>query len=76
MTLLMTLEADSIVRPLVLQNTKPVEITELIDEAEGSTSTHQGTDNHVFAPFTFEEYAWRIYNERIFLKDPLDRYRI
>ncbi|XP_052198473.1 gibberellin 2-beta-dioxygenase 2 [Diospyros lotus] len=29
-----------------------------------------------FQTFSFEDYAWRVYHERLLLKDPLDRYRI
>ncbi|KAK3042099.1 hypothetical protein RJ639_001801 [Escallonia herrerae] len=28
-----------------------------------------------FHSFPFEDYAWRVYHERLLLKDPLDRYR-
>lgn len=30
----------------------------------------------VFSSFPFEEYAWRVYHERLSLKDPLARYRL
>ncbi|KAK6145515.1 hypothetical protein DH2020_022335 [Rehmannia glutinosa] len=30
----------------------------------------------LFNSFSFEDYAWRVYHERILLKDPLVRYRV
>ncbi|CAM8910332.1 unnamed protein product [Rhodiola kirilowii] len=77
MTLLVTLGADSIVRPLVLPNAKPIEESKQGEEPEASTSNNQTCpDNLKFKSFPFEDYAWRVYNERIILQDPLDRYRI
>ncbi|CAM8916831.1 unnamed protein product [Rhodiola kirilowii] len=78
MTLLVTLGADSIVRPLLLPNAKPIEESKQGEEPEASTSNNQTCpDNDLkFKSFPFEDYAWRVYNERIILQDPLDRYRI
>lgn len=33
-------------------------------------------DKRVFNSFSFEDYAWRVYHERLHFKDPLDRYRV
>lgn len=33
-------------------------------------------DQRVFNSFSFEDYAWRVYHERLLFKDPLDRYRV
>ena len=33
-------------------------------------------EKRLFKSFSFEDYAWRVYHERLPLKDPLDRYRI
>ena len=33
-------------------------------------------EKRLFNSFCFEDYAWRVYHERLLLKDPLDRYRI
>lgn len=30
----------------------------------------------LFRSISLEDYAWRVYHERLLLKDPLDRYRI
>ncbi|PQM36873.1 GDSL esterase/lipase [Prunus yedoensis var. nudiflora] len=32
-------------------------------------------EGRLFKSFSLEAYAWRVYHERLFLKDPLDRYR-
>ncbi|BFG22855.1 hypothetical protein CerSpe_091290 [Prunus speciosa] len=32
-------------------------------------------EGRLFKSFSLEDYAWRVYHERLFLKDPLDRYR-
>ncbi|KAJ8443921.1 hypothetical protein Cgig2_032745 [Carnegiea gigantea] len=48
--------------------------------AEKATSNengdNDGEDHKVFNSFSFEDYAWRVYHERLMLKDPLDRYRV
>uniref|UniRef100_A0A803M3V1 Uncharacterized protein n=1 Tax=Chenopodium quinoa TaxID=63459 RepID=A0A803M3V1_CHEQI len=49
---------------------------------EPSISTNHGNindgkeDRRVFNSFSFEDYAWRVYHERLHFKDPLDRYRV
>ncbi|KMT18188.1 hypothetical protein BVRB_2g023610 [Beta vulgaris subsp. vulgaris] len=64
--------------------------TEVIKEAnnndehqciESISMSNDGMNDHnenqtVFNSFSFEDYAWRVYHERLLLKDPLDRYRV
>ncbi|XP_031094880.1 2-oxoglutarate-dependent dioxygenase DAO [Ipomoea triloba] len=64
-TLLITLPLDSIVSPMLPNPEKDEE-----HEEEDSK------EERMFNPFQFEDYAWRIYHERLLLKDPLLRYRL
>lgn len=90
MTLLLTLPLETIVSPLPMipskteteirafKLAKDHEIGTNYDEHqnfEGSTSD-DGEDQRVFNSFLFEDYAWRVYHERLHLKDPLDRYHV
>lgn len=69
LTLLLTLQLDCIISPLG-------------PSAEECSCDDDGGDNvgdngrRKFHGFSLEEYAWRVYNERLPLKDPLLRYRI
>ena len=48
-----------------------------IEKTTSNESDDNGGEDHkVFNSFSFEDYAWRVYHERLILKDPLDRYRI
>ena len=60
---------------------------QVVNEEEEEISSENkvneiGTDDspqkekRLFKSFSFEDYAWRVYHERLPLKDPLDRYRI
>lgn len=73
MTLLLTLPLDSNVSPLV---------PNLIDCSDNGEDDKYDDENEIivedmrkFNSFSFEDYAWRVYHERLLLKDPLDRYR-
>ncbi|KAK9700009.1 hypothetical protein RND81_08G210800 [Saponaria officinalis] len=48
---------------------------EPIDNNEGNEDDDENEDIRVFNSFSFEDYAWRVYYERLHFKDPLDRYR-
>lgn len=64
MSLLVTLPLDSVVSPLL-----PTAVV-------GSGGDEDETkEESVFNSFSFEDYAWRVYHERLILKDSLDRYR-
>ncbi|RZC79515.1 hypothetical protein C5167_003788 [Papaver somniferum] len=54
-----------------------------LGEDDATDEVHNGTDSKgllkiksYFARFKFEDYAWRVYHERLPFKDPLDRYRV
>ncbi|KAK7300520.1 hypothetical protein RJT34_11366 [Clitoria ternatea] len=70
MSLLITLPAESNVAPLLPKASKDQK--EEDDEEENSV----GGEERVFHSFDFENYAWRVYHERLLFKDPLDRYRL
>ena len=79
MTVLVTLPLDSIVSPLLI----PKQITVSGSHNENVKGINDEEDKEddqeeekVYKSFTFEDYAWRVYHERLHLKDPLDRYRI
>ncbi|CAE5966845.1 unnamed protein product [Arabidopsis arenosa] len=75
MTLMLTLPMDSMVSPLkdmISDGDKEEEYAEEEEEDGGARSD----DKKAFRSFRFEEYAWRVYQERLFFRDPLDRYRI
>ncbi|KAL0303837.1 UNVERIFIED_CONTAM: hypothetical protein Sradi_6251800 [Sesamum radiatum] len=69
MSLLITLPVDSTVSPLIL---------DLVENEEGGEhdSLNNNREQRVFKSFSFEDYAWRVYHERLLLKDSLVRYRI
>ncbi|KAK9282834.1 hypothetical protein L1049_011057 [Liquidambar formosana] len=77
MSLLVTLPADSTVSPLlpraVVGGNEDDEVNK--DEREIDDSTRK-REERLFNSFAFEDYAWRVYHERLHLKDPLDRYRV
>lgn len=64
MALLVTLPLESTVTPLLPKSPPPV------DDGENNS------ESPMFNPFSFEDYAWRVYHERLLLKDPLVRYRL
>ena len=46
------------------------------EEEENNDGGDEELEKRVFNSFDFEDYAWRVYHERILFKDPLDRYRV
>ena len=90
MALLLTLPLDTPnVSPLpLLPHLPPADHETQPHKAEeqteaGSTSgtskeeeEEEDDERPLFRSFSFEDYAWRVYHERLLLKDPLDRYRI
>ncbi|KAA8534056.1 hypothetical protein F0562_031573 [Nyssa sinensis] len=72
MSLLVTLPIDSIVSPLVTGLNVGGE-EDGVDKDDDSNADSR--EDRLFNSFSFEDYAWRIYHERLPLKDPLDRYR-
>ncbi|KAG5053058.1 hypothetical protein AAZX31_02G241700 [Glycine max] len=79
MSLLITLPTDSRVAPLLPKVTcnkdqKEEEIEG--EEEENNDGGDEELEKRVFNSFDFEDYAWRVYHERILFKDPLDRYRV
>uniref|UniRef100_A0A0R0GIZ7 Non-haem dioxygenase N-terminal domain-containing protein n=1 Tax=Glycine max TaxID=3847 RepID=A0A0R0GIZ7_SOYBN len=75
MSLLITLPTDSRVAPLLPKATcNKEQKEEEVDEE--SNDGGEELEKRVFNSFDFEDYAWRVYHERIIFKDPLDRYRV
>ncbi|KAL6614229.1 hypothetical protein ACP70R_036499 [Stipagrostis hirtigluma subsp. patula] len=71
-TVLITLHMDSVISPLVPSSDAAAE--EGRDgEADGAGSDR---DEWRFHSFLLEDYAWRVYHQRLQFKDPLVRYRI
>ncbi|XP_028091695.1 gibberellin 2-beta-dioxygenase 3 [Camellia sinensis] len=82
MSLLVTLPLESMVSPLlpkltVYNGEEDNQLNKEDDDDNGDTSADTREDGAFkFNSFSFEDYAWRIYHERLLLKDPLARYRI
>ncbi|TXG50104.1 hypothetical protein EZV62_025979 [Acer yangbiense] len=87
MSLLVTLPIESRVSPLIIIREVDNNGREENDEVEEDDQIHGSSASSVkkkkeeenklmFESFCFEDYAWRLYRERLLLKDPLDRYRI
>ncbi|GJT46622.1 2-oxoglutarate (2OG) and Fe(II)-dependent oxygenase superfamily protein [Tanacetum coccineum] len=74
MSLLVTLPLESTVSPLLPR------VISNHDDTDHNDNQNQDDQNEplesMFSSFSFEDYAWRVYHERIHLKDPLDRHRI
>lgn len=79
MSLLITLPTESRVAPLlpkatVVESNNNDQKEEVVEE---EISNDGGEElKRVFNSFDFEDYAWRVYHERLNFKDPLDRYRV
>ncbi|KAG6500143.1 gibberellin 2-beta-dioxygenase 1-like [Zingiber officinale] len=69
LTLLLTLQLDCIISPLM-----PSSEECSFDDDGGDNVGDNG--RRKFHGFCLEEYAWRVYNERLPVKEPLLRYRI
>lgn len=86
MILLVTLPIDSVVFPLIpkldISNNNHGDDAENTEDdnnnSEGQGQSHDDEEGRkLFESFSFEDYAWRVYHERLLFKDdPLDRYRI
>ncbi|GAA0152998.1 oxygenase [Lithospermum erythrorhizon] len=81
MSLLITLPVSSMVSPLrtsKLNNIEPsINNHENILSSKNSQEEEKVEDDKwEFNTFHFEDYAWRVFHERILDKDPLDRYRV
>lgn len=73
-TVLITLPLDGVISPLVPPSDAG---EEGFDEEEKETDGADGDgDEWRFRSFLLEDYAWRVYHERLQFKDPLARYRI
>ncbi|KAF8009711.1 hypothetical protein BT93_J0639 [Corymbia citriodora subsp. variegata] len=86
MSLLVSLPLESTVSPLL-----PPEKIVVCGQDDKDDGDHEGIgdssggekrrdqEKAMFGSFSFEDYAWRVYHDRLVLsspKDPLDRYRI
>ncbi|GFP87780.1 hypothetical protein PHJA_000921700, partial [Phtheirospermum japonicum] len=71
MSLLVTLPMESIVSPLIPNLVADEEEGEKCDSANSD-----GREQRLFNSFSFEDYAWRVYHERMPVKDPLINYRV
>ncbi|KAI4306467.1 hypothetical protein L6164_029742 [Bauhinia variegata] len=73
MSLLLTLPAETTVAPLLLKTI--VDKIEEEEDQEDNSEDEEG-EKKMFKSFSFEDYAWRVYHERLHFNDPLDRYRV
>ncbi|XP_004240932.1 1-aminocyclopropane-1-carboxylate oxidase [Solanum lycopersicum] len=76
MTLLVTLAHENTVSPLLR-----IKSLSLSEDDDGLGNNDSKTiaveeESQMFNSFSFEDYAWRVYHERLILKDPLVRYRV
>uniref|UniRef100_A0A1J3FSC0 Gibberellin 2-beta-dioxygenase 1 n=2 Tax=Noccaea caerulescens TaxID=107243 RepID=A0A1J3FSC0_NOCCA len=80
MTLMLTLRMDTTVSPLKdftdIDKDEEYAEKEAEEEGEGEDAGARSKERTAFRSFCFEDYAWRVYHERLFFKDPLDRYKI
>ncbi|KAL6853738.1 hypothetical protein ACP4OV_019767 [Aristida adscensionis] len=75
-TVLITLPLDTVISPLVSLSSAAGE-EDRDGEAEGGGGGGDGDgDEWRFNSFLLEDYAWRVYHQRLQFKDPLIRYRI
>lgn len=73
-TVLITLSLDNVISPLVpFSDAKEEGCDNDDDETDGAGGDGDGWRFH---SFSLEDYAWRVYHERLQFKDPLVRYRI
>lgn len=77
-SLLLSLPTDNTVSPLLPRAVVPgIGNQKNDDEEEVEKPTDNSTtEKPMFNSFAFEDYAWRVYHERVLFKDPLHRYRI
>ncbi|XP_059627962.1 gibberellin 2-beta-dioxygenase 3 [Cornus florida] len=75
MSLLLTLPIDSTVSTIIPGLVAGGGEEDEINRDDGGRVDIIG-EVRVFNSFPFEDYAWRVYHERLLLKDPLDRHRV
>ncbi|XP_012465594.1 uncharacterized protein LOC105784295 [Gossypium raimondii] len=75
MSLLVTLPCNSRVTPLLPEVVGEEGTGDEDDESQVCGSKEE-QEKRLFNSFSFEDYAWRVYNECYLFNDPLDRYRI
>ncbi|XP_009345066.2 gibberellin 2-beta-dioxygenase 2 [Pyrus x bretschneideri] len=81
MSLLVTLPMDSTLSPLLQiaaidGNDRDDDNDDEGDQIDSRCGGGEREAGRLFKSFCLEDYAWRVYHERLFFKDPLDRYRI
>ncbi|OVA02712.1 Non-heme dioxygenase N-terminal domain [Macleaya cordata] len=89
MSLLLTLPTESTVSTLLPGTTTTTSSSSTDDHGQDNNVKDYNNDddddekeaednkkNKLFSSFSFEDYAWRVYHERLPFKDPLDRFRI
>ncbi|KAM7491910.1 hypothetical protein LguiA_034831 [Lonicera macranthoides] len=81
MTLLLTLPLDTTVSPLPLVVVSAIDGGSKEEEGLGANIDDDNEEREErvglkYKSFSFEDYAWRVYHERLLVKDPLDRYLI
>ncbi|KAE9451502.1 hypothetical protein C3L33_16600, partial [Rhododendron williamsianum] len=77
MSLLVTLPLEATVSPLLIPRSTPADAKDSrVDHNEDGGSSSSTDTLIAFNSFCFEDYAWRVYHERLPSKDPLDRYRV
>jgi hypothetical protein len=75
-TVLITLPLDSVISPLVPPSDAGEEDLDEEEEEKKAEGADGDGDEWKFRSFLLEDYAWRVYHERLQFKDPLARYRI
>lgn len=76
MTLLITLPIDATVSPLLPKLDSGNGEESDAENDDSDCSSKPAKEERVFNSFSFEDYAWRVYHERLHSKDPLLRYRV
>ena len=74
LTVLITLSLDNIISPLVPPSNAAGEAND--DRDDEANDAGADGDEWRFHSFLLEDYAWRVYHQRLQFKDPLIRYRI
>lgn len=77
MSLLVTLPLESIVSLLprvVISDHGGIDTECVVNQNQDDRD--EMSEENKFRSFSFEDYSWRVYHDRVPLKDPLDRYRV
>nr|XP_043613527.1 gibberellin 2-beta-dioxygenase 3 [Erigeron canadensis] len=75
MSLLVTLPLENTVSTLPSRAVSNDGDTDHHNDKHDQDEFDKSKEEVLFDSFSFEDYAWRVYHERVPLKDPLDRYR-